>query len=282
MFPLDGVRLKIKRAGLHREAFERELIEFFSHEPERAVTKFNEESGAPELFLTQPLPPEWSTLLGDFFQNLREAFDHFVWAAALRHRPNPSRTIAFPITRDKPAWEQYLTTRAGVETRKAVGHDAWKLIAEMQPHNRPRPNPDPNTDPLWAMNELARIDRHQTLHTAIATSNSAFIGFMTLPRRGNVVDESHIVIGDPPPPFAGRFMTPPLEGDHHMGKWSLSEGGVESEVSSYGQLRFDVVLDPDSPWGPHTFISPLLTALYQSVRNHCLPRMEMVFGEIEP
>jgi hypothetical protein len=269
---MDDIRLKIKWAGKHRETFEREVMEFFSHDPARAVAQLKPDGSGYDIHLTEPLPAEWSCLLSNFAQDLRQAFDHFVWAAALRTNPKPPSELGFPIRKTEVLWNEYVATKAGWNLRAAVGEDAWKVIVQFQPHSRWRPDPNPDTDPLWGLNQMARFDRHQALHVAVAFQQGTISGF-GLNLEGNVIRVGSGVAEDVP-----RFATATFQDDARLGHWSATSGGVETQVATYGQVFFEVVFDPEGRFNPNGWISRNLTALYQSVNTWCLPRMEAIFG----
>ena len=64
--PLDGVRLKIDRANIHKETFERETLKFFEHEPCRAVLQHDEQGvWSGPLTVTPPIPEHWSCIISD-------------------------------------------------------------------------------------------------------------------------------------------------------------------------------------------------------------------------
>ena len=265
--PLASVRLKVDRAEFHRKTFERELVNFFIQEPERAVAQLDEQ-GVYGLALIEPLPPHLSCIISDAVQNLRSAFDHFVWACALRFRDDPPRQIDFRVCKDGGDWGNYVGSAKGKQTRKAVGDDAWAVIEEMQPHTRGIE--DPNQDPLWGMNELARIDRHQTLHLAVVEHHGTFVGFGPRPQRGNVLLWN---MGEDMP----RFATPMLENDPQMNRWTVSDAGWVGEVDTYSQLSFEVVFDPKGKVAQGWSVSRELRALVSSMYLGFVPQMEQVF-----
>jgi hypothetical protein len=156
-------------------------------------------------------------------------------------------------------------------TAAAAGAEIWHFVTQMQPHNRWRPDPNPDTDPLWAINELARIDRHQTVHLAAVQNISTFFGFGPLPLKGNVVTIDL-------PEGSSRFATPAFLNEANDGGWSVNGPDGAAKVDTYVQLPFEIVLDPEGKFAPNSNISQMLTAMCESVSVWFLPRMEAAYA----
>jgi len=266
--PLRGTFLKLHRATLHREELERQIIEFFRHEPDRVVASHDDQGGPIAVVRGDPIPPHWSAIAGDCLQNLRSALDHAIWACALANGPISdalARHISFRITQDEPSWSRYAKGKTGKANRSAIGADAWQVLREMQPYKRQ--NVNVNADPLWALNELARIDRHQTLHLAVVMPHGTFVGFGAFQKTGNV---ALMPFGWPGPRY--RLVAKPV----------LNDGSVKltppsPDVTTYSYATFEFAFDPNGPFAQGVPLIDTLEAIEEAVRAVIVPAFDPIF-----
>lgn len=175
---LTSARLKLDRAYEHLMTVHREIEAFFELQPYR-FTRERGLDGTDYIIRANVVqePPELLPLIiGDCLQNMRSALDHLAWALAkAKVGGEPPRHTAFPIYLTSDVFHERtktgkLSPRSGLHKIGAIRPEAQAIIEELQPYHRGEFDAD--TDPLWVLNELARIDRHQTLSLIGSTTRS--------------------------------------------------------------------------------------------------------------
>lgn len=188
-YPLRGVRLKLARARNHLDALKDSYAAFCDRDPftvsmryedreqtvqiredsgeERTETRVQEE--AVFRWHVQERPPTaWSVIIGDCLQNARAALEHLAWQLAYPEYggSGPTRGTSFPILDQRPrSWRLV----------EGVGNAANEVFECLQPYQR---GADAQLDPLWILNELARVDRHQVLHVVVAVLTAESLSSM--------------------------------------------------------------------------------------------------------
>ncbi|BBY56186.1 hypothetical protein [Mycolicibacillus koreensis] len=121
----------------------------------------------------EPLPVRISTLFGEWLYLLRAALDGTIHYAAVRdsgQNPPPNeRNLYFPI-KDDPAKFDSSDHRRKLAALSDVTFTSLRCV---QPFNA---EPDHKANPLWWIDELARIDRHRCGHALAAHIVKARIG----------------------------------------------------------------------------------------------------------
>ncbi len=170
---LTGARLKLKRAHDHLEVLRDELAAFTAGKPYRIAHKPNAD-GSEHIFRAQVReepPPLLSVIIGDALQNMRSVLEHLAWGLTpLSTRQTDERSIGFPICASRQAFEQTdRNSPSGYNTRTGM-HKIWTMapkvrtaIKQLQPYHT-------GHDHLLLLNELARVDRHQSLRLVGAFS----------------------------------------------------------------------------------------------------------------
>jgi hypothetical protein len=164
--PFSSALGKIARAGKHLDALDCEIRAVLESKPySLSRGEFDPTTGDEiiRIKVGQPLPDEWSDVLGDFASNLRKALDHLVYELA--GKPERGKT-AFPIFRVATEYfgerEKYLA---------GVGKGARTVIDNYQPYHRSNPDDDPLAIIAW----LDNADKHRDVHAAFALQDSAGI-----------------------------------------------------------------------------------------------------------
>ncbi len=164
---LTGARLKLLRAREHLEVLGDELAAFRAEEPYRVAHEEKAE-GSEHVFRAQVVkepPPFLSILIGDALQNMRSTLEHLAWGLTPQNtRDISKRSIGFPICRTSQAFEQTASNSpSGYDPRSGGMHKIWTMdnkvraaIHQLQPYYTGR-------NDLLILNELARVDRHQSL-----------------------------------------------------------------------------------------------------------------------
>jgi hypothetical protein len=118
------------------------------------------------------IAPGIPLIIGDALYALRSGLDHLAYDLAASFTnplpPQASERSEFPIYGDKPIPKDLAEHKLG-----AMDPKARAIIEGLQPNARGNAYSD---DPLWKLNELARIDRHRFIHLTVATLASVGIG----------------------------------------------------------------------------------------------------------
>lgn len=257
--------LKLNRAAWHLRVLDEEMIRFFSQDPTPVVPdNRGDEVG---LRLRLPLPEEWALVVGDCLQNLRAALEHIAVEMALDHSPqhNPRR-VSFPIADTEEAW----SGRNGAQRHVAMMSPAAKAeIERMQPFKVSPGRVYKNV--LWLIHELARVDRHQTVHLFVEVHAGDFTVFEQVVRRGNVAG---------PNPAGARFITEPISlQDVVIGPGVVMVDSVGRRVPTtpYRHIVFDVGFS--LPGTNRTFlVSESLQVAVQHLELDVLPPLEKLLS----
>lgn len=151
---------KIARAEEHLDALKASLLALIEGEADTGI-KVETNADETEWKAVFNLPgddradPMWSIWIGEILYQLRSSLDHIINAIVLA----PTKDTSFPL-RDSEGSFDHDTTRQleGI----AVGSVDWTVTKLLQPFwiNPAAPR---DTTP-WALNELANLDRHRSLH----------------------------------------------------------------------------------------------------------------------
>ena len=173
---LNGVRLKLDRAGMHLQSLRESIATFLEagaygetarfYADEQLTQEIGKPGGPPVVrtgtsfyvgfhFLERSTAPhEWGTVIGDCLHNMRSALDHLVYALAGSAARN-ART-EFPIFVDR---DQFRSKQGRL--LRGVADDAVTVIKWVQPY---RWGARASIHPLWILHELNNIDKHRLLH----------------------------------------------------------------------------------------------------------------------
>jgi len=186
---MDGCYLKVRRAEEHLNTLKQLIGGLLNDYPISVETEIDPDTGERFWWIAEEpaQPPEWwSPILGDFLYNLRSSLDHLAWQLVLRSGGIPTNGTEFPIFRDPGKY-------ASKDPRKLAGMQP-EIVAAVdaaQPCNRVA---NPLAHPLWWLQDLGNIDKHQELHLIIAAAEG---GFFVPPLPGNLVFEVR--------PYTGRL-----------------------------------------------------------------------------
>ena len=99
--PLAGCIAKVERAEAHFGSLHPKITAFLNGEPQpyRFIPEIDMEGSQAlwRLRVIEEPPLEWSTIAGDYVQNLRAALDHLIWVLVKANGFKPSGSNAFPI-----------------------------------------------------------------------------------------------------------------------------------------------------------------------------------------
>jgi hypothetical protein len=267
---LTGVRLKLLRADQHLKVLRDELAAFNAGDPYRIAHEVNAD-GSEHIFkmkvLKQP-PPLLSAIIGDALQNMRACLEHLAWSLAWKDkRSEPDRsTTSFPIYRvESDFWNA--NKRTGAFSTGSGAHKISEItrvsvraaIQQLQPYKTGR-------DELYILNELARVDRHQSLRVIGGTNRSVTQGWRKRGTRGpfvadfSMIRETVVTVGSI------------LKDDAVVGEFRFNQPEVEVQFDFPRYVAFHNA-GPAS--GEHAL--GLLTRIRNHIGNNILPKLERYF-----
>jgi hypothetical protein len=201
-------------------------------------------------------------MIGDFLHNLRSALDHIAFALA---GTKAGDKTMFPVAHDRTWFE----SKAVPNKLDGVPARAVTLIRSLQPYHRGEPSR--YFHPLWVLNRLNSIDKHQRHHLLGAA--------MFDPR----VDRLEIKGGGVARDFIEVAASGPMEDDTLFIKAgirflrpSLTEG---EEIETYCYLGGppSTVAFDQAPPGMGRPVLAVLDELLEYVRDGLVPRFERFF-----
>jgi len=188
MHPLDGPRLKIRRAKSQLDAFRRAEQGFWKKSGYKAVkAEFNPKTQKDVYRVSIKVWPtqEFSIPIGEMAHNLRSALDGLVYQLALLNpkTKTPARSTQFPIflwgyTRRKDQWGNRLPQFYGEGKRLGQGERMIKellpqhqaIIEGLQPYKRIGRSHDnrrglgfARSHPLYLLSEINNADKHRLI-----------------------------------------------------------------------------------------------------------------------
>lgn len=121
-----------------------------------------------KLKISKSIPIEWTAIIGDFLQNLRSSLDHIAFAMVDKSELSERqlRRVYFPIMESICAD----SFKKRLKETKLFNHAVVEFFAGLKPFRT-------GDVRYWHLNELARIDRHRLLLTAIGGIAEAGHGF---------------------------------------------------------------------------------------------------------
>lgn len=170
MHPLNGPRLKIRRAESEIQALRR-ADESFMKDSEYHIVKaeFNPKTGKYVYRVrtsSEPPDPEWGVWIGEIAHNLRSALDSLVYQLALLGTKTPASNTQFPIFLVGKTTRKHMPHFEGMELRDGRSmirqllpkHQA--LIERLQPYKRSRGG---RKNPLYWLKEVNNADKHRLI-----------------------------------------------------------------------------------------------------------------------
>lgn len=157
---LDGINLKLVRAQKHvdelRGAVRRRGQ---GHEPVGHFDPERPHEIVVRVRITDPPDPYWCAILGDVIQNCRAVLDHVVTALVDAAGGNSDHAY-FPIYVSREKFDDKAVPKL---VKYKLPESQRTLIESVQPYNSTL---KPATaHPAWAVQDLARLDRHRVLVT---------------------------------------------------------------------------------------------------------------------
>lgn len=167
--PLTGCIAKVERAKAHFESLHPKISAFINSEPKPYcfIPEIDVQASKAlwRLRVIDEPPPEWSTIAGDYVQNLRAALDHLIWVLVKANGFEPTGGNAFPIFPAKPPDKSSNGERRKWNRQVYGLHPAVLQFLDLcQPYKGPD---RPSTHVLAGLQTLSNEDKHRTLLPAL-------------------------------------------------------------------------------------------------------------------
>jgi hypothetical protein len=188
---LDGARAKVDRAGEHLKTLDAETTAFMSRHPYRLTRKYYAKTCHVTFRFAEDEEPavlRWGVLIGDVLHEVSSALDHVAWQFALKTKPKPTSSTAWPVCVGPGDWESK-RTKAMLQHISAADR---AFINSKQPYPAPH-GMGPETHAFAMLRLLSRIDKHRVLHTSVLLPLDIDIKF--IPKDCTVRDAK--LIGEP-------------------------------------------------------------------------------------
>lgn len=163
--PLAGCIAKLERAEAHFNALHTQIGTFLKGEPKPYgfVAEIDVEASQALwlLHVVEEPPLEWSTIAGDYVQNLRAALDHLVWVLVKANGFKPTNSNAFPIFDVEPPDKRSHGERQRWNRQVYGLHPSVLRFFDLcQPYKGPD---RPSTHVLAGLRTLSNEDKHRAL-----------------------------------------------------------------------------------------------------------------------
>ena len=227
--------IKVDRALDHIDALDRSIKAWLDSDAYTITKEIKEEGGNEQTsfiaHIPDPLPDDWSPLIGDAVHNLRSALDHIALALNAKGYADANNgaflpvraetAFEFPIIGDENADGKLgegaaMFHKAATRRLREAPAGAVAAIDLAQPYKRGK---DFRDHPLWLVFDLDRVDKHRKLVAAGAATPASshqmqFHGLLieaTLGWSGPVHDQLDLAhwiqpIGTPEPDHQVRFV----------------------------------------------------------------------------
>lgn len=159
MASLENPALKVIRAKEHIDTLDAELRMFYSSKPFAVVMEEDPQSKRKAIRVRITPPPlRLGIIAGEAVAALRSALDQLAWQLALTNRDSgtPTEDTAFPMF----AKYDRDTERRFIRITKELPPAAAYEIQAFQPFQQGR---DYQLDPLWRINRMCNVDKHQVI-----------------------------------------------------------------------------------------------------------------------
>jgi hypothetical protein len=244
---------RIDRAEMLRQDFAQAWCEFINTHPwTTRLVQTGELTFEIRVLPTEDAPIALGLIFSDWLAALRAALDNglYDWAIADSGQNPPPRasSLQFPIT-EKPA-----DFKSQCQRLKALGPDIIAALEMCQPYQSPY---GPESNLLYWLNELARIDRHRSLHFGlgrIATQRTQVWLPRGTPTFDNLVDPFRHIDGDT---LIARFSVSERVGLYEI---EYNPGiGIDPEINEWANFLLNG--QPKSLWERMTMMEAFM-------RNH--------------
>src|ERR1051325_380147 len=157
MHPLDGIKLKLKRAAQHLRSIT-DIIDPIRNAKFQVVSRYDPDDGLFKLSSRFPeIDPDLSVIIGDCLHNMRSSLDYLIWQLVIKNGQTPIKDNMFPICYSIEGFNRQITRNR----LQGISINAQTVVDALQPYHRGQPACF--VHPLWILSELMNVDKHRTL-----------------------------------------------------------------------------------------------------------------------
>lgn len=167
----DGARAKIERARKQTDDLQAVFEGFYESKLYSIRQEFDPQAGEKRLvFHADPLPLEWSVIIGEIMFNLRSALDHSIYELTCIESGGPLDGTEFPVFKDETKYfaldKQGNPTRtSGLFKIRGIKDEKRRaVIKDLQPFEFRKTHPADQLPIIALVHELNIVDKHRTLH----------------------------------------------------------------------------------------------------------------------
>jgi hypothetical protein len=258
----DSCWARLDRAAEHLHAFGEAWAAFLADHPYQVFVEVNENgSGIVGVQRERPFPQRLPLLIGEFLYELRATLDNCLYEVAViysgQNPPPGASQLQFPIYSTPAEWGRNLYRL------KHLSDDHRQMLERIQPYQAQRQD----LNCLGMLNDLARIDRHRTVHLVGACVVEG--GLAVKAPAGSVITES-------------RRVERPVIDEGHIATFVVDPWSPGQQVQLYPDLVLDVgiaEMAADRPWGS---LANRLKALHKVATEYTTGLAAYALGYTEP
>jgi hypothetical protein len=169
------VDVKLRRAAVHLDVIHAAANDFvhieLARDPERHTIEEDPNDPSWTLLRWSNVPaidPLLGAVLGDYVHNVRSALDQLAYSLVKLNGEEPGRHTFWPIFEAQDQWRNNITNRKatrGPAPTAGASEEAHNLVERWQPFQR---GGSSSIAPLLRLHNLWNVDKHRTLHAAVA------------------------------------------------------------------------------------------------------------------
>jgi hypothetical protein len=232
----DSARAKIERARKQTDALRTVFEGFYKSKPYSIRQELDPQAGEKRLvFHADPLPLEWSVIIGEIVHNLRSALDHSIYELTCIEAGHPLDGTEFPVFKDEskyfevkkrgePAPKSGLSKIRGIkdERRRAI-------IRDLQPFEFRKTHKPHEHSILAFIHELNIVDKHRTLHLCRMATTSISVHWLR---------DTY--------PISNTLVMRRLEDGAEFARWK-PVGDFNDEVDMESEVSFEIAFGDSVP-----------------------------------
>jgi hypothetical protein len=245
----DSCWARLDRAAEHLHAFGEAWAAFLADHLYRVFVEVDDAgSGVVGIRRERPLPKRLPLLIGEFLYELRATLDNCLYEVAVIHsaqNPPPGASqLQFPIYSTPADWGRNLYRL------KHLSDEHHQMLERIQPYQAQRQD----LNCLRMLNDLARIDRHRTMHLV-----------------GACVVEGGLEVKAPPGSEitrSRRVERPVIDETGHIATFVVDPWSRGQQVQLYPDLVLEVEIAEMAADRPGGSLANRLKALHKAVTEY--------------
>ncbi len=167
----DSARAKIERARKQTDALHAVFEGFYESKSYSIRQELDPHAGEKRLvFHADPLPLEWSVIIGEIVHDLRSALDHSIYELTCIQDGHPLVRTEFPVFEDEMKYfalekRGNPTPTSGLFKIRGIKDEKRRAVIKgLQPFEFRKTHPPDQLPIIALVHELNIVDKHRTLH----------------------------------------------------------------------------------------------------------------------